>query len=246
MVENSSEGWSTQLLSCLSDEETCWWGFWCCWLLNGRTLETFEIGSSFLSTCWFCIILFFSTLATLVSIARGSPGLALFFVSTFFCYIVWTRAVSRSKMRNKLLIVGSFVGDISTHCCCALCAVCQEARESQLLDSRSVDWCFGESLVSLEESHDLVFGRVSERESAPTMSVLTTISKTSKLILTLSGMIALLTFASLILSRNIQNVFVLLLVFVQPMLILYFFYWKTRRQYALLDYVIKTFACGFW
>lgn len=39
---------------------------------------------------------------------------------------------------------------------------------------------------------------------------------------------------------------VLFFVFLQPLAIMYFFYWKTRRQYALLDIVVKLYAVGFW
>ena len=36
------------------------------------------------------------------------------------------------------------------------------------------------------------------------------------------------------------------MVFIQPFLILYFIYWRKRRDSAALDYVIKLFAVGFW
>ncbi len=48
--------------------------------------------------------------------------------------------------------------------------------------------------------------------------------------------------ASLLVRAKYKNLAVLVLAFVQPFLILYFVYWRSRR----LDVVIKLFAVGFW
>jgi hypothetical protein len=42
------------------------------------------------------------------------------------------------------------------------------------------------------------------------------------------------------------EIIVLLVAFLQPFTILYFVYWRARRQHASLDLVIKCFFVGFW
>jgi len=72
------------------------------------------------------------------------------------------------------------------------------------------------------------------------------VSKTSKTVLVVWCFLAVVSVISLILSERAANIGVLLLVFVQPMLVFYFVYWRSRRQFASLDYVIKMFVCGFF
>lgn len=72
------------------------------------------------------------------------------------------------------------------------------------------------------------------------------ISKTSRLILALSAVVACLSFILLLAVKRSQNIAVLFFVFLQPIVILYFVYWRKRRQYASFDFVIKCFAVGFW
>ena len=57
---------------------------------------------------------------------------------------------------------------------------------------------------------------------------------------------ACISFFGLILAKKSQNIAVLFLVFLQPILILYFVYWRARRQYASLDFVVKCYAVGYW
>jgi Cys-rich protein (TIGR01571 family) len=78
------------------------------------------------------------------------------------------------------------------------------------------------------------------------LMALSHISKLSRIILSLCGIVVLLAVIILSSTKRARNVAVLLLVFVQPFLILYFLYWRYNRNYASLDYVIKLFAVGFW
>jgi hypothetical protein len=78
------------------------------------------------------------------------------------------------------------------------------------------------------------------------MSHIKSISKTSRLILALSALVASLSFVLLIAVKRSQNIAVLFFVFLQPIMILYIVYWRKRRQYASFDFVIKCFAVGFW
>ena len=66
------------------------------------------------------------------------------------------------------------------------------------------------------------------------------------MLLTFSGIVSTFALISLIYNGAGQNIIVLFFVFLQPLLILYFVYWRPRRQFASLDFVIKCFAVGFW
>lgn len=72
------------------------------------------------------------------------------------------------------------------------------------------------------------------------------ISNTSKLILGLSLAAACISSFLLIWRGPGSAILVLILIFLQPFLILYFVYWRARREYTSLDYVIKCFAVGYF
>lgn len=72
------------------------------------------------------------------------------------------------------------------------------------------------------------------------------ISNTSKLILGLSLAAACISSFLLIWKGSGSAILVLILIFLQPFLILYFVYWRARREYTSLDYVIKCFAVGYF
>jgi hypothetical protein len=72
------------------------------------------------------------------------------------------------------------------------------------------------------------------------------ISNTSKLILVLSLGAACISSFLLVWKGSGSAILVLILIFLQPFLILYFVYWRARREYTSLDYVIKCFAVGYF
>ena len=43
--QNECRRWKTGI-SPFIDEEICWWGYWCCWLVQARTADSFGVGSS--------------------------------------------------------------------------------------------------------------------------------------------------------------------------------------------------------
>jgi len=252
--QDTANNWHSQILSfsdCLKDEETSWWGLWCCWILNARTIQLFGLGDSFreASYFWMALVMFF-----LLLIFTGP--ISYLFAIAVFGYFAYRRATLRTAIRQKLSIPGTFSDDLLMHGFCSCCTICQEAREAKSVNLPAIDWCYGEPLLAREEAHDyavtVATSNSSSSSSGSTSSLLDcaphfhSISKTSKFIVFLWALIALLTiFVDLILNES-ANVLVLLLIFVQPLLILYFVYWRARRQYAYLDYVIKTFAYGFW
>jgi hypothetical protein len=143
------------------------------------------------------------------------------------------------------MIPGTFTDDLIAHSFCSCCAICQEAREAKSVNLGNIDYCFGEPLIEREIAHDAAIEQGGSCFNSLKYQF-QSLSKTSKFILFLWVGVAIFTvFSDLILNRS-SNIFILFLIFAQPITILYFVYWKSRRQYAILDYVVKTFAYGFW
>lgn len=233
--------WSTNLCDCLKDEETCWWGTWCCWILQARTAQSFSIDSSLplIMKFWAFIFGFFIVLLVL-----RSPPITILYCFLGGSYLAYIRSSARQQIRERLGIIGEFSEDFCLHYCCSCCAVCQEAREAKAMKLKSLDYCSGEELS--EAPHELAVVDSDSVIGGDLVSHLKTVSKTSKIIIMLSGSVAALSILVLLMVQSFLSIPVLLLVFIQPLVILYFVYWRRRRQYASLDYVIKIFAVGFW
>jgi Cys-rich protein (TIGR01571 family) len=228
-----------------------WWGTWCCWILNARTIATFELNKSlteiFIFWCFFLGIIFLFYFPSTI-------GFILILCGIF--YLTYRRASYRTMIREKLSITGTFSDDLVKHLCCPCCSICQEAREANETSLLILDYCSGEQIVMQEIAHDIATGRINSTLQSPPTSTddeggtfwnhLINISLTSKIILSICSLIICLSFFILFLLEKEQNLIILLLTFSQPILILYFVYWKSRRQYATLDMVIKLFAIGFW
>jgi len=233
-IQNNQRIWSTTLCDCAKDEET-----WCCWLVHARTMQSLEFGKSINQVLKFwCFIIFL-----ILSLILGGPLVTILYSTVVGSYLAFERSVYRSKIRDKYSIYGNPTDDFLFHCCCSCCSVCQEAREAKLNKSTLLDFCSGEKLS------DEAFEHVVENDAilgGTFLSHINTVSQTSKIILTLCGFVAVLSLLGLIASGRPQNIVVLLLVFLQPLLILYLLYWRSRRKFASLDYVIKLFAVGFW
>jgi Cys-rich protein (TIGR01571 family) len=249
VVVGQVHDWNSQLFDCSRDEESSWWGCWCCWLVAARSVETFELGKSINE-----VILFWGAIVILVLLfGLEIQPLGLFWGIGCFAYFVWRRANYRFAIRSKYNIPGQFSDDVLLHSACSCCAVCQEAREAKLRLLPRLDYCFADSLAEQELIHERALGRSNSSlaeslvpESGNIFSHLQAVSRTSRAIVVLSAVVCFLSFVLLIASGRGANILILLLVFVQPLVILYYVYWRSRRQYALLDFVIKSFAVGFW
>jgi Cys-rich protein (TIGR01571 family) len=245
--QDSINDWHSKVGSfsdCLKDEESLWFGIWCCWIINSRTVHQFALEDSFKENCFFI-----SAIIIFLILRFLSPILGISFAITAIVVLAWRRAKYRTSMRQKLSIPGTFADDLIIHAFCSCCAVCQEAREAKYAQYPRIDYCFGEPLLSREEAHDQAVNQtLNENPSlfGSCTSHIKTLSKTSKFIIFLCFIIALLTILIDLVSNSSANILVLLLIFTQPLAILYFVYWRERQQYAYLDYVVKTFAYGFW
>lgn len=124
-----------------------------------------------------------------------------------------------------------------------------------LRNLEKADFCCGEPLATTEQINEdfaATSNLASEEDFSPLVirknliAELLGVSKTSKIILSIILFLSLTVIGSLFILGLTTQVLVLLLVFVQPILLTYFVYWRSRRQYASLDFVIKLFTCGFF
>lgn len=232
--------WHTQIGSvtdCMKDEQSLWYTIWCCWIVNARNVQIFGLGDSFWENCyaWIAMIAF-------ITLFLINPILGLCVGPCILVGLAWRRAQFRTGIRQKYAIPGTFSDDLVTHTFCSMCAICQEAREAKLNNLPPIDFCFGEPLLLRETAHEATIGV----SSSSCTLYLESLSKTSKFIIVLWGSIAFLTIFVDLVQNHSANVLILFLVFLQPIAILYVLYWRQRRQFAYLDYVVKTFAYGFW
>lgn len=221
---------------------------WCCWMLSARTDQSLNVSSSMREIYIFWGFVLTSIILILIDKATG----ALFVIFAALLYLNY-KSVMRGRIRYKLSIAGSYGSDFLNYLFCPCCTTCQEAREAKYVQAPLLDYCSGEIIQVLDESVELAIGTgdtESQTESGETntsfIDNLHSISLTSKIILMLCGFVASMSFLLLYAADKEDNILVLLLTFVQPTIILYFIYWKSRRQYATLDMVIKLFAVGFW
>lgn len=242
--------WKTGLCDCSKDEEICWWSLWCCWIVDARTAQSFGQGNSLQLSTMFWVMIF---VIVLMFILLGS--LYGFIVCAIcFSLLLIRRVSTRVQIRQQLGIFGSTLDDCLSHACCPCCATCQEAREAKAINGLShLDYCSGEVLS--DAAHEALVSGNAQGTSISDISLVDAglltdhfkmISRTSKIILSLSAIVFCGCLGLLVALHKSQNIAILVLIFVQPMVILYFVYWRSRRQYASLDYVIKLFAVGFW
>ena len=154
--------WKTDI-SPFIDEEICWWGYWCFWLVQARTAESFGVGSSRVQITYPILYIVGSAL-TFYFI---SPFAGISFAMIGSIVLACIRASVRSGIRRKLNIFGTFLDDFLTHLCCPCCAICQEAREGKVLRNDPVDFCTGEKLLVQEEAYRNNTGQ-NKRSSADT------------------------------------------------------------------------------
>ncbi|CAG5863370.1 cornifelin homolog A-like isoform 1-T3 [Menidia menidia] len=109
MAEQQPTNWSSELLDCFEDTNTCCYGFWCAPFLactvSGRLGEWY-----FLPLC------------------DALTGCTSLFCSVPTC--IPPAALSlRVAIRKKYGIKGSHLKDMAATCCCSWCAWCQMHRE---------------------------------------------------------------------------------------------------------------------
>ena len=255
VTNNRPTSWTTSCFDCCADEETCWWGFWCSCLLQARTADTFDVSMSKMTLLSY----FFVTCTWIFCFIFGGFQLGVCAFILISGYLAYTRGEMRNNIRERLGYINpSYLcipNDYILHffSCCAPCAICQEAREAKVYGLRSLDFCTGQPLVELREAHERAIGRQADSVSdilipsnGDLASHIAALSQLSKVCIILSSTALLLVLIFFVVSGDVQQAAIFLLIFVQPAALLYWFYWRDRRQYASLDMVLKMFFVGFW
>ena len=258
-VVHGMRSWSTDIYDCFTDEETCWWTYWCPLLVQGRTWCQFQVcpsSSVIMITC--------STLAVLILTYMADVFYFNLALICLCCGYPFLLARRRGDIRQKLRIQGNFCDDCTAHCFCSSCATAQESREAYAAGMPNLDLCSGDvlehpvsSIASTnplvdgtdEADADIELGRgggTTMTSFAHTAADMLFLSKTSKYILWLMGTIAFFVSVGLLMVGKKGQVLVLFAVFAQPILVLYYLYWKPLRTTVAIDYIIKLFAVGFF
>lgn len=187
------------------------------------------------------------------------PPLGFVVLAIGLAYYAYMKAQIRTNLRDQLNIPGTIMSDFILHCFCPCCAAAQEAREAKAKDAKALDFVYGEELAAIDfpqverggyvQSGSTVGASSAEDgQNASLLEHLKTISKLSHLILRLWLGVVVVTLVALLKAGRGLSIVVLLLVFLQPFLILYFVYWRDpeKSKHVSLDYVIKLFAVGFF
>lgn len=175
-------------------------------------------------------------------------------------YYAFYKAQLRTRIRDLHQIPGTLMSDFVLHAFMPCCAVAQEAREAVAKGRPQLDFVYGENLSAINFPQVEMGGYVpaspagientnTEADaSASLVEHLKAVSMVSHLILRLWACLVAATFLALIISGKGLSLLVLIAVFVQPFLILYFVYWRDsqRSKHVSLDFVIKLFAVGFF
>lgn len=254
--------WAKPLFSARTDdfdEEACWYsyhpfsltsfthlrfGTWCTWLLVGRTIESLELGKSlvYTSVFWCGIGLL------LISFVAGGINGAVTMAVIFTVGYTVANTVYRTRIRRKFQIAGDTCGDCCVHFCCDNAGAMQEFQEAKYFGAPQLDFCSGEPLDEIKVKNESALGN--GRENLPMGGTFTShfqsLSTTSRIIIGLNLTIVSTVIISQLILHQYYNILLLTLLFLQPLLILYFVYWKKRRTTVSLDAVVKMFTVGFY
>jgi hypothetical protein len=193
-----------------------------------------------------------------LTILFAPVGFVFFIVG--LVYYAYIKAKIRTTLREQLNIPGTLMSDFTVHLCCPCCAVAQEAREAKAKNVKELDFVYGEELSTLAfpqverggytatHNSPLTTPAVEEGNEVGLIDRLKSVSMLSNTILRVWLAVVVATFIALLATGRGLSIVVLMLVFVQPFLILYFVYWRDpeKNKHVSLDYVIKLFAVGFF
>ncbi|CAI9779591.1 unnamed protein product [Fraxinus pennsylvanica] len=122
--------WSSGICACFDDMPSCCIGLVCPCFLFGKNAEFLGSGT-LLGSCMTHFILWglVNTLCCVLTdgIIWGLPG----------CFVACYACSYRKTLRSKYNLQEAPCGDLFTHFCCHLCAICQEYRE---IRERSGGW----------------------------------------------------------------------------------------------------------
>ena len=219
-------------------------GTWCTWLLVARTVESLELGRSlvYTSAFWCGIGLL------LISFVAGGLDGAITMAVLFSVGYTVVNAIYRTRIRQKFQIAGDSCGDCCVHFCCDSAGAIQEFQEARYFGAPQLDFCSGEPISDIKMKNQSALGNGNEDHpiGGTFSSHFSSLSITSSIIIGLNLLIFSVVVLSQFILHNYYNVLLLCLLFLQPLLILYFVYWRRRRATVSLDAVVKMFTVGFY
>jgi hypothetical protein len=151
-------------------------------------------------------------------------------------------------IRHKFQIEGDGCSDFCAHFCCDSSSAVQEYGEAKYFGAPQLDFCSGELLIDIQSKNRAALGDGAGQLplGGTWKSHFGSLSLTSRILVGLNLTIASVVVTSQLILNNNFNVLLLFLLFTQPVLILYFVYWKKRRTTIPLDSVVKLFTVGFY
>eukprot|EP00470_Lotharella_oceanica_P006011 CAMPEP_0170176964 /NCGR_PEP_ID=MMETSP0040_2-20121228/9709_1 /TAXON_ID=641309 /ORGANISM="Lotharella oceanica, Strain CCMP622" /LENGTH=417 /DNA_ID=CAMNT_0010419437 /DNA_START=145 /DNA_END=1398 /DNA_ORIENTATION=- len=149
--------------------------------------------------------------------------------------LFYYRASVRTELREALQIQGDFCSDFAAHCCCIMCAMAQESRQAKFMGRPYADFITGENITG-----ELM------PQSPEDAGIWTHVQTLSLLTRLLCGLTFVLFATIALVWHQKESSLVYVLVFVSPIVILYFTYWRTSRHEIPLDVVMKLFFAGFF
>ena len=157
-------------------------------------------------------------------------------------------AMYRTMIRRKFQIAGDGCGDCCVHFCCDSAGAIQESQEARYFGAPQLDFCSGEPISDIKVKNQSALGNDNDDHpiGGTFSSHFASLSITSNIIIGLNLVIFSVVILSQLILHQYYNVLLLCLLFLQPLLILYFVYWKRRRTTVSLDAVVKVFTVGFY
>ncbi|KAI3997026.1 hypothetical protein MKX01_021302 [Papaver californicum] len=131
----SDEPWSTGILGCADDTDSCWTGLFCPCVLFGRNVENLREDIEWTKPC-ICHAIFVEggiALATATAIFHGIDPRTSFLICESLMFAWWMCGIYtglfRQSLQKKYHLKNSPCDPCMVHCCMHWCAMCQEHRE---------------------------------------------------------------------------------------------------------------------
>jgi Cys-rich protein (TIGR01571 family) len=133
----SNEPWTTGILGCGEDMDSCWRGFFCPCVLFGHNVERMKDDVQWTTPC-VCHAIFVEGGIALGCVTLALHGLnpkAVFLIGEGLVFAWWMCGIYtglfRQELQRKYHLQNKPCDPCMVHCCLHWCALCQEHREMQ-------------------------------------------------------------------------------------------------------------------
>jgi Cys-rich protein (TIGR01571 family) len=268
--------WKTELFACLEDGESCWWGTWCCCIVSARNAQSFDIGKPVNRILSFVAILIFGVALIIIfqSILLLFLGLGLYagyqansrqairtklnirgdymsdLVQHTFCTCCSvcqeSREAKKRKMKNYDLCCGDPLESLSITACLSDTTSPSDDSPTPNPMQNTIDFAHEPEPLTRSLNPNGSSPRVPTTQDVTFKDQCGKLSTTGRFIAYMWMVLGVVGLIVMSASQHPLTIFVMILVFLQPVAILYFIYWRNFREYASVDYVVKLFTIGFF